>query len=72
MPTYQFIKALLRSTSDLEIDNEHLMVISPDEGAMNRTMYFSSVLGVDIGMFYKEEIILLSLTDATQSLLTSS
>lgn len=53
MPTYQFIKALLRSTSDLEIDNEHLMVISPDEGAMNRTMYFSSVLGVDIGMFYK-------------------
>ena len=53
MPTYQFIKALLRSTSDLEIDNEHLMVISPDEGAMNRTMYFSSVLGVDMGMFYK-------------------
>lgn len=53
MPTYQFIKALLRSTSDLEIDNEHLMVISPDEGAMNRTMYFSSVIGVDIGMFYK-------------------
>lgn len=53
MPTYQFIKALLRSTNDLEIDNEHLMVISPDEGAMNRTMYFSSVLGVDIGMFYK-------------------
>ena len=53
MPTYQFIKALLRSTSDLEIDNEHLMVISPDEGAMNRTMYFSSVLGADIGMFYK-------------------
>ena len=72
MPTYQFIKALLRSTSDLEIDNEHLMVISPDEGAMNRTMYFSSVLGVDIGMFYKRRDYLLSLTDATQSLLTSS
>ena len=53
MPTYQFIKALLKSTSDLLIDNEHMMVISPDEGAMARTMYFSTVLGVDIGMFYK-------------------
>ena len=61
MPTYQFIKALLRSTNDLEIDNEHLMVISPDEGAMNRTTYFSSVLGVDIGMFYKRrDLFLLS------------
>ena len=53
MPTYQFIKALLKSTEDLEINNEHMMVISPDEGAMKRTMYFSTVLGVDIGMFYK-------------------
>ena len=53
MPTYQFIKALLRSTSDLEIDNEHLMVISPDEGALNRNMYYASVLGVQMGMFYK-------------------
>ena len=53
MPTYQFIKALLRSTSDLEIDNEHLMVISPDEGAMSRAVYFSNILGVDMGMFYK-------------------
>ncbi len=53
MPTYQFIKALLKSTDDLQIDNEHMMVISPDEGAMKRTMYFSTVLGVDIGMFYK-------------------
>ena len=53
MPTYQFIKALLRSTSDLEIDNEHLMVISPDEGAMNRAIYFANHLGVDVGMFYK-------------------
>lgn len=53
MPTYQFIKALLKSTDDLQIDSEHMMIISPDEGAMNRAMYFSSVLGVDIGMFYK-------------------
>ena len=53
MPTYQFIKALLKSTDDLQIDSDHLMIISPDEGAMNRAMFFSSVLGVDIGMFYK-------------------
>ena len=52
-PTYQFIKALLKNVPDLKVDADHLMVISPDEGAMNRTMYFSSVLGVDIGMFYK-------------------
>lgn len=53
MPTYQFVKALLRSTSDLKIDKDHMMVISPDEGAMNRAIYFASVLGVDVGMFYK-------------------
>ena len=53
MPTYQFIKALLRSTNDLEIDNEHLMVISPDEGAMGRAIYFGNVAGVDVGTFYK-------------------
>ena len=53
MPTYQFIKALLRSTSDLEIDNEHLMVISPDEGATGRAIYLANVLNLDMGMFYK-------------------
>ena len=52
-PTYQFIKALLRSTNDLEINKDHMMVISPDEGAMNRAIYFANVLGVDVGMFYK-------------------
>lgn len=52
-PTYQFLKALLRTTNDLELDKEHLMVISPDEGAMNRAIYFANVLGVDVGMFYK-------------------
>ena len=53
MPTYQFLKALLRSVPDLQIDNEHLMIISPDEGAMSRAVYFSNILGVDMGMFYK-------------------
>jgi len=53
MPPYQFIKALLKDEPDLHIDNEHLMVISPDEGAMSRAIYFSNVLGIDMGMFYK-------------------
>ena len=53
MPTYQFLKALLRSVPDLTIDNEHLMIISPDEGAMARAVYFSNIPGVDMGMDYK-------------------
>jgi ribose-phosphate pyrophosphokinase len=53
MPTYQFVKALLKSTPDLDIDKDHMMVISPDEGAMQRAIYFASVLGVNVGMFYK-------------------
>lgn len=53
MPTYQFIKALLKSTNDLQIDSEHMMVISPDEGAMHRAIYFANMFGVDVGMFYK-------------------
>lgn len=53
MPPYQFIKALTRSEKDLKIDKEHLVVISPDEGALDRAVYFAGVLGVDIGMFYK-------------------
>lgn len=52
-PTYQFVKSLLKSTPDLQIDKDHMMVISPDEGAMNRAIYFANVLGVDVGMFYK-------------------
>lgn len=50
---YQFIKALLRAEKDLKIDNDHLMIVSPDEGAMHRAVYLSNVLGVDMGMFYK-------------------
>lgn len=53
MPTYQFIKTLLKTTPDLELDSKHMMVISPDEGAMNRAIYFANHLGVDVGMFYK-------------------
>ena len=53
MPTYQFLKALVDTVPDFRIDNDHLMVISPDEGAMSRAVYFSSILGVDMGMFYK-------------------
>ena len=53
MPTYQFLKTLIRSVPDLKLNNEHLMIISPDEGAMARAVYFSNILGVDMGMFYK-------------------
>ena len=50
---YQFIKALLNSEEDLVVDKDHLIVISPDEGALDRAIYFATVLGVDTGMFYK-------------------
>ncbi len=52
-PAYQFIKALLRVEPDLKVDKENLIVVSPDEGAMHRAVYFSNVLGVNMGMFYK-------------------
>lgn len=52
-PTYQFIKGLLRRFDDLEIDSEHMMAISPDEGATGRAVYLASVLNLDMGMFYK-------------------
>ena len=52
-PPYQFIRSLLRYEKDLIIDKDHMMVISPDEGALDRTTYFANVLGVNIGMFYK-------------------
>ena len=51
--TYQFLKALLRVEKNLEIDSDHMMVISPDEGGMGRAVYFANVLGLDVGMFYK-------------------
>ena len=52
-PNYQFIKAMLQNVPDIRLDNEHMMVISPDEGGMSRAIYFANVLGLDIGMFYK-------------------
>lgn len=52
-PAYQFIKGLLNSTPDLTIDNKHMMIISPDEGAMSRAVYLANILGLDMGMFYK-------------------
>lgn len=50
---YQFIRALLNAEDDLIVDKDHLLVISPDEGALDRAIYFATVLGVDTGMFYK-------------------
>jgi ribose-phosphate pyrophosphokinase len=52
-PPYQFLKALLRSVPDVKIEKEHLVIVSPDEGAMERAVYFSSVLSLDMGVFYK-------------------
>lgn len=52
-PTYQFIKGLLQNVPDLKIDSEHMMAISPDEGATGRAIYLANVLGLDMGMFYK-------------------
>jgi len=53
MPTYQVLKCLLRDVKDIELTKDKFMVVSPDEGALNRNMYYASVLGVDMGMFYK-------------------
>lgn len=53
MPTYQFVKTLFTHDKSLRIDKDHLMVISPDEGAMHRAVYLANNLGVDMGMFYK-------------------
>ncbi|MCF2667442.1 MULTISPECIES: ribose-phosphate pyrophosphokinase [Lachnospiraceae] len=52
-PTYQFVKGLLRRFKDLQIDSEHMMAISPDEGATGRAIYLANVLNLDMGMFYK-------------------
>lgn len=52
-PCYQMLKALLRQLPDLKIDPQHMMVISPDEGAANRNIYYATVLGLNMGMFYK-------------------
>ena len=53
MPTYQMIKAIVNNVDDLSVNPDHLMIISPDEGAMHRCIYFATQLGVNLGMFYK-------------------
>ena len=52
-PTYQFVKGLLDRYDDLIIDSDHMMAISPDEGATERAVYLANVLNLDMGMFYK-------------------
>ena len=53
MPSYQIFKALLRSDKALHIDKEHMMIVSPDEGAIDRNIFYASVLGLNMGLFYK-------------------
>jgi ribose-phosphate pyrophosphokinase len=52
-PNYQMLKALVHTVPDVQIDREHMAVISPDEGGLSRSIYYSSVLGLEMGMFYK-------------------
>lgn len=52
-PTYQFIKSLFNNVPDLQVDSDHMMIISPDEGGMGRAIYMANVMGLDMGMFYK-------------------
>ena len=52
-PSYQILKALFRRECDLQIDRDHMMIVSPDEGAIDRNIFYSSVLGIDMGLFYK-------------------
>jgi len=52
-PSYQILKSLFRRVEDLHLDREHMMIVSPDEGAIDRNIFFSTVLGLDMGIFYK-------------------
>lgn len=53
IPSYQVLKAMFRSIEDFKPNKDHYMIVSPDEGAINRNMYYAAILGVDLGMFYK-------------------
>lgn len=53
IPSYQVLKSMFNAFPDLVVDKDNFMVISPDEGALNRNMFYASVLGVEMGMFYK-------------------
>ena len=65
------LKAMCHTYDDLRIDKHHMMVISPDEGALNRNIYYSSAMGVDMGMFYKRRDYTAWSTAATRSSRTS-
>ncbi len=54
IPSYQVLKTLFKAVPDLKCDNKEMMIVSPDEGALSRNMYYASVLGIDMGMFYKK------------------
>ncbi len=53
IPTYQVLKKMFTDIPNINVDKDHFMIVSPDEGAINRNMYYASVLGIDLGMFYK-------------------
>ncbi|HNX64621.1 MAG TPA: ribose-phosphate pyrophosphokinase [Oscillospiraceae bacterium] len=53
IPAYQVLKSMFKNIKEINLDKNHFMIVSPDEGAINRNMYYASVLGVDLGMFYK-------------------
>lgn len=53
MPTYQVLKTMFNDIKDIDCSKDKFMIVSPDEGALNRNMYYASVLGVEMGMFYK-------------------
>ncbi len=53
IPTYQVLKKMFKDIPDIKVDKDHFMIVSPDEGAINRNMYYASVLGINLGMFYK-------------------
>ncbi|MGD9560312.1 MAG: ribose-phosphate pyrophosphokinase [Oscillospiraceae bacterium] len=53
MPTYQMLKGLLKTYEDIHIDKDHMMVIVPDEGAADRGIYYATMMGLGLGMFYK-------------------
>lgn len=64
-PTYQFIKAMLKNVSDIKMNPKNMMIISPDEGATGRAIYFAGVAGVDMGMFYKRRDYALTYADGS-------
>ncbi|MBQ8827764.1 MAG: ribose-phosphate pyrophosphokinase, partial [Clostridia bacterium] len=50
---YQFIKALIHEVPDVKLDKQHMVIVSPDEGAIHRNLFYASIFGLDLGVFYK-------------------